>query len=182
MEYLVAGSRWGDFGLIWEEVSGAPRIIRLFLPGQAADQPARIQAAYPEAREGSHPLLEELAGGLGRFLEGQDVSFAEAPLALERCPAFQARVLEAERAIPRGWVSTYGRLASRIGHPGAARAVGGALAGNPFPLLIPCHRAVRSTGELGGFQGGLELKRALLEMEGVLFASRTRVLLERVYY
>jgi methylated-DNA-[protein]-cysteine S-methyltransferase len=61
-------------------------------------------------------------------------------------------------------------LAERIEAPGAARAVGHALALNPFPLIIPCHRAVRSDGGLGGFQGGLAMKRKLLELEGIAFS------------
>jgi methylated-DNA-[protein]-cysteine S-methyltransferase len=73
-------------------------------------------------------------------------------------------------------VTTYGRLAARLGAPGAARAVGNALARNPFPLIIPCHRCVLEGGQLGGFRGGLEMKRALLEMEGVVFDDQERVL------
>jgi methylated-DNA-[protein]-cysteine S-methyltransferase len=88
----------------------------------------------------------------------------------------------AEREIPRGWVSTYGRIATHLGVPGGARAVGGALARNPFPIIIPCHRAIRSDGSLGGFQGGPDMKRALLEFEGVGFSSTGRVAAERFYY
>jgi len=61
-------------------------------------------------------------------------------------------------------------------------AVGTALAKNPFPIVIPCHRAVRSDGTLGGYQGGLEMKRALLEMEGVYFDTFDRVLTEAFFY
>ena len=60
--------------------------------------------------------------------------------------------------------------------------MGSALARNPFPIVIPCHRAVRSNGELGGYQGGVEMKRALLEMEGVPVLPGGRVLMDRVYY
>ncbi len=91
-------------------------------------------------------------------------------------------MLQAEYGIPRGWVSTYGRIARELGVVGGGRAVGNALASNPFPLLIPCHRAVRSTGALGGYQGGLEMKKALLEMEGVVFNSPTKASLIKVYY
>jgi methylated-DNA-[protein]-cysteine S-methyltransferase len=80
----------------------------------------------------------------------------------------------AERTIPRGYVSSYSALAACIGRPRAARAVGTALAGNPFPIIIPCHRTVRTDGSLGGFGGGLPMKRALLEMEGVTFDQRGR--------
>jgi methylated-DNA-[protein]-cysteine S-methyltransferase len=75
----------------------------------------------------------------------------------------------AERTIPRGYVSSYSALAAHIGKPKAARAAGTALARNPFPIIIPCHRTVRTDGSLGGFGGGLPMKRALLEMEGVAF-------------
>jgi methylated-DNA-[protein]-cysteine S-methyltransferase len=71
-------------------------------------------------------------------------------------------------------VTTYGRLAAHVGRPGGARAVGRALAGNPFPLVVPCHRAVRADGSPGGYQGGVPMKRALLEAEGVAFDRRGR--------
>ena len=70
---------------------------------------------------------------------------------------------------------TYGGLAAAVGVPGGARAVGNVMAGNPFPLVIPCHRVIRSDGSLGGFGGGLPMKRALLEMEGVAFDGHDRV-------
>jgi methylated-DNA-[protein]-cysteine S-methyltransferase len=117
-----------------------------------------------------------------RFLEGEAVAFDLGIVALEQCSEFQARVLQAEYGIPRGWVSTYGRIAAHLGIPRGARAVGGALARNPFPIIIPCHRAVRSDGRLGGFQGGLEMKRALLELEGVEISWTGRVLTERFAY
>jgi methylated-DNA-[protein]-cysteine S-methyltransferase len=88
----------------------------------------------------------------------------------------------AEYGIPRSWVSTYGRIARTLGIPHGARAVGSALSRNPFPLVIPCHRAIRSNGQLGGFQGGLSMKRALLEREGVEFSGAGRVVTKRIYY
>ena len=88
----------------------------------------------------------------------------------------------AEYGIPRGWVSTYRRIAGYLGVPDGARAVGNALANNPFPIVIPCHRAIRSNGELGGYRGGLEMKRKLLEMEGIEVSASGRVITDRVYY
>ncbi|MFH1910729.1 MAG: MGMT family protein, partial [Pseudomonadota bacterium] len=82
--------------------------------------------------------------------------------------------------IPRGRVMTYGGLAAKLGLPGGARAVGNALAGNPFPLVIPCHRVVRSGGDLGGFGGGTDMKKALLMLEGVVFDRQGRVLPEYI--
>ncbi|MBC7317034.1 MAG: MGMT family protein, partial [Chloroflexi bacterium] len=99
------------------------------------------------------------------------VAFPLDLVAWEGCSPFQKRVLLADYAIPRGQVSTYGLIAAHLGMPNAARAVGRALATNPFPILIPCHRAIRSDRTLGGYQAGLAMKRALLEMEGVRFAG-----------
>lgn len=94
-----------------------------------------------------------------------------------RCPAeafdwrplaeFERRVLRKALEIPWGEVRSYAWIAREIGHPGAARAVGQALGHNPVPLLIPCHRAVRSDGTLGGYAFGLPLKRRILSLEGV---------------
>jgi methylated-DNA-[protein]-cysteine S-methyltransferase len=78
---------------------------------------------------------------------------------------FQRLVLDELARVPYGETSTYGGLAQRIGKPRAARAVGGALNRNPIPIVLPCHRVVGSTGSLVGYAGGLEIKRALLDLE-----------------
>ena len=89
---------------------------------------------------------------------------------LTRVPPFERAVLQALRRIPPGQVRTYGEIARSLGKPNAARAVGTACARNPLPLVIPCHRVVRTDGGLGGYpmRGGAALKRQLLEMEGAL--------------
>ncbi|MGC8961438.1 MAG: methylated-DNA--[protein]-cysteine S-methyltransferase, partial [Candidatus Bathyarchaeia archaeon] len=95
------------------------------------------------------------------------------PLDLSRLSGFSRRVLERASKIPRGYVSTYRDVASSIGCVKGWRAVGTALRNNPFPLLIPCHRVVRSDLTVGGYMGsyneGTALKRRLLEKEGVKF-------------
>ena len=103
-------------------------------------------------------------------------------IALDRCTDFQRRVLIAEYNIPRGRVSTYGRIAAHLGHPRASRAVGRVLATHPFPIVIPCHRAVQSDGRLGGYQGGHDMKRILLEMEGVRISTHGKVETDVFYY
>jgi methylated-DNA-[protein]-cysteine S-methyltransferase len=110
-----------------------------------------------------------------RYLAGNTVEFSLDDLDLGVCGAFQQRVLRLQFQIPRGKVGTYGGLADRLDHPQAARAVGTALARNPFPLVIPCHRAIRGDGTLGGFGGGLKMKRALLKMEEVGFDRKNRI-------
>ena len=78
---------------------------------------------------------------------------------------FQLRVWEALREIPYGTTTTYGALAARLGHPGAARAVGLANGRNPVAVIVPCHRVIGADGSLTGFGGGLERKRTLLGLE-----------------
>lgn len=88
----------------------------------------------------------------------------DCPVVLDGLPPFIRRALIALRRVPRGRTIGYGDLARRAGSPGAARAAGSACARNPVPLWVPCHRVVASNG-LGGFSGGLDVKRALLNLE-----------------
>lgn len=99
----------------------------------------------------------------------QDFRAYRGPVDLSLVGPFQRRVLEQLRHIPRGEVRTYRDIAREIGQPGATRAVGTACARNPVPLIVPCHRVVRSDGGLGGYslRGGVALKQRLLEREGV---------------
>jgi AraC family transcriptional regulator of adaptative response/methylated-DNA-[protein]-cysteine methyltransferase len=82
-----------------------------------------------------------------------------------RGTVFQRRVWEALRRIPRGETRTYGEIARQIGAPAAVRAVGSACGANPVALVVPCHRAVRTDGGLGGYAWGLGVKKRLLEIE-----------------
>jgi methylated-DNA-[protein]-cysteine S-methyltransferase len=116
------------------------------------------------------------------YLGGEVVDLSLDLLEMGLCGAFQQRVLLAEYAIPRGSVSTYGRIAAHLDAPRAARAVGTALGRNPFPIVIPCHRAVRSDGALGGYRGGLPMKRALLQMEGIAFGPDGKVRVAGFHY
>ena len=105
-------------------------------------------------------LLDEL----GRYFSGLPTAFS-VPLDLDAHTDFQRTVWKAIQAVPYGRTTTYGKLAANLGDRNAARAVGAALGQNPFPILIPCHRALGSDGSLTGFGGGLEWKRALLALE-----------------
>jgi len=151
-------------------------VIRVILPEEKDGADVILHQEFPSARRGSCPAIAELGQQVRTFLRGDAVDFSLEVLDFGVCNQFQRRVLPREARVPRGRVITYGRLARKIGFPGAARAVGNALARNPFPLIIPCHRCVREGGQLGGFRGGLDMKRALLEMEGVVFDDQERVL------
>lgn len=111
-------------------------------------------------------VLGQLFGELEQYAQGKRAAFS-VPWRLEGMTAFAVQVLEACAEIPFGETVTYGQLAHRIGNPGAVRAVGGALGRNPLPILIPCHRVLSGSG-IGGFSGGLEWKRRLLGVEGLL--------------
>jgi methylated-DNA-[protein]-cysteine S-methyltransferase len=109
------------------------------------------------------PLERQVAQELSEYLEGRRsrFTFRVAPSGTD----FERRVWDALRQIPYGETRTYGEIAQDLGAPQAARAVGSANHKNPIPLVIPCHRVVRTGGGLGGYGGGLELKRKLLDLE-----------------
>ncbi len=169
----------GTAGIVWRMSAGTARIIRIFLPAEKCAIKCSIQKQFPAAAPGTHPAIDTISQKIEAFASGSQVVFSFAMLDWEVCPPFQQRVLRTEARIPRGRVSTYGRIAAHISAPRAARAVGHALALNPFPLIIPCHRAVRSDGGLGGFQGGLAMKRRLLELEGVAFSPSGKAILSK---
>lgn len=140
----------------------------------------RLYAGYPSRKD----LLRYRVRGVGdtgytvaavggvidsikRFCCGENVSFEDCVLDWSNVSCFQQKVLQATREVPYGSVETYGNLAVRIGCHRGARAVGNALAKNPFPLIIPCHRIVREGGRPGGFSagGGVLLKKRLLRLE-----------------
>ncbi len=98
------------------------------------------------------------------YFRGQKVGFPDA-LDLSGATIFQGEVWEVTRLIPYGETRSYGWVASQIKKPRAARAVGQALGRNPLAIIVPCHRVVASDGKLGGFGGGLEMKRHLLYLE-----------------
>jgi methylated-DNA-[protein]-cysteine S-methyltransferase len=180
--YVLTPSAFGDLSIVWWRAETGSRVRHIFLPDKRALAHDVVRAIYPDARPLSCPAVTQLSKQMSRFLRGDAVDFDLTLLELERCSEFQQRVLLAEREIPRGWVSSYGRIAGSLGVPGGARAVGNALARNPFPVVIPCHRAILADGRLGGYQGGPKMKRALLEMEGVEVSPAGKALTDRFYY
>jgi methylated-DNA-[protein]-cysteine S-methyltransferase len=173
--FLPIPSKFGRHILVWREVPGLPKVIGIILARESEAAKDILRQRFPQATAGKHPVMAALRDQLVAFLRGEDIRFSLDLLDFKTCSGFQRRVLRGEAKIPRGRVSTYGRLARKIKAPGAARAVGTALARNPFPLIIPCHRCIREDGRLGGFQGGQAMKRGLLEMEGIGFDEQERI-------
>ena len=114
--------------------------------------------APPAAPLATQELAEYFAGTRREFT---------VPLDLRGVTAFRDAVLRELMTVPYGETTTYAELARAVGNPRAVRAVGSACATNPLPLFIPCHRVLRSDGQLGGYRGGAEAKRVLLRMEGI---------------
>lgn len=109
-------------------------------------------------------ILQKAREELAEYLAGTRTFFT-VPVDLSRLPAFDREALEIAATIPYGQVQSYKWIAEQLGAPTAARAVGHAMAGNPVPLIIPCHRVVKTDGGLGGYSFGLVRKEALLSLE-----------------
>ncbi|MZD08489.1 methylated-DNA--[protein]-cysteine S-methyltransferase [Streptomyces sp. SID5785] len=127
---------------------------------------ARFGSAPVEAPDSSR--LAEPRRQLADYFAGRRHDF-DLPLDWSLSAGFNREVLrELATGVPYGSVVGYGDLARRVGQPGAAQAVGAAMGSNPLPVVVPCHRVVERDGGIGGFGGGLETKRRLLALEGVL--------------
>jgi len=188
VKYTIFKTKWGYFGLAATDNGllrtclppsscfACPRVSRRE-SGRRAEAKQRGPAAgrekvksqllcyFPSARY-DKDLFRTIQKQITAYFEGDYVDFRDVPVVLNT-GAFTMRVLEACRSVRFGQIVTYGRLAELAGRPGSARAVGMALAKNPLPLIIPCHRIVCADGSLGGFSafGGIGLKKRLLELE-----------------
>ncbi len=107
---------------------------------------------------------DDLYRDISRYLKGKKVDFLKYEPDLSNLTEFEQDVLNETRKIPYGTTITYSELADRIGRSGGARSVGQALSKNPYPIVIPCHRVVARSG-IGGYSGGVELKKRLLNLE-----------------
>ena len=113
-------------------------------------------------------LADDIVGRVTSFLAGEAVEFGDVELDLDWATPFQRALAETLRAVPRGEIVSYGELAALAGRPGAARASGAFCAANRFSFVVPCHRVVAADG-LGGYgPAGLDVKRRLLALEGVV--------------
>jgi len=170
---LAVGSVDSPFGPMAAAI-GARGLVRLAYP----EQP--IESVREElARRLGAPIIEDsgqldrLRAELEAYFGGRLRRFATKPDWALVGP-FARRVLEATAAIPYGGFLSYGEVAAEAGSPRGARAAGNALGSNPIALVVPCHRVLAGGGAIGGYGGGIERKRLLLELEGTLVPGSSR--------
>ncbi len=173
--YMSLSSRFGDILLFWVEAPSV-KIRRIFLTREGAPDYPRARIAFPEVprRANDRQLPASIASAADIIISILSGAPMASPIellreSLDELLPFQRRVLSLEATIPFGYISTYHELASAAGSPNGARAAARALSHNPFPILIPCHRVISSSGSLAGYQGGMEMKRELLRQEGLSF-------------
>jgi len=157
LQYTLVETRWGLFGLLRDELG----LRAVFFPSESpADIPQRFSGVV--RGDGAFGDLPERLRG---YLAGATEPFPDA-ISPHLGSRFQQRVWALTRTIPWGQTRTYGELARELSGPHAARAVGQALAANPCPVVIPCHRVIGADGRLRGFRRGLVWKALLLQREG----------------
>jgi methylated-DNA-[protein]-cysteine S-methyltransferase len=166
--YTSADSPFGPLLL-----ATTPRgLVRVGLPNQDADELLTDLArrVSPRVVETAAPL-DEARRELDLYFEGKRAGF-DLPLDWQLSNGFRLAVQHAITAIPYGETRTYTEMATIAGNERAVRAAGTACGSNPLPLVVPCHRVLRSSGGLGGYGGGLPMKEGLLRLEGVLENSQ----------
>lgn len=183
IKYTIFETRWGYFGL----ASTKYGLLRTCLPGPAPEKikGQLLKSLPPVNREPSignrassiqnqvsriefdKTFFKTAQEQITAYFEGACINFVNVPIVLDGFSSFLSSALNACRNIGFGRTMSYSGLAKKIGRPAAARAVGSALAKNPLPLIIPCHRVIRSDGKIGGFSaaGGKALKTKLLKHE-----------------
>jgi methylated-DNA-[protein]-cysteine S-methyltransferase len=179
MKNIIFQSDWGWVGLVATERGVAAVVLpmptrraveRALRPALNGSSAPTHPSGAPSGRRNSqsasgHLKLARIA--VLRYLQGKARSF-NLPLDLDGQPSFRVKVWKVLQGIPYGRVRSYGWVARKVGKPRAARAIGGACGANPVPLLVPCHRVIAGDGSLGGFSGGVGVKKRLLKLEGVL--------------
>ena len=175
--YSLIDSRPCKIGVVWLKEDKNPKVVRVCLIAKKFSAHRRIARIFPRAKREEDNKIYSFTRRIKRYLKGNNVSLGLTNLKKDTHSEFQWSVSIAARKIPFGRVATYKTLARQIGSK-SARAVGSALARNQFPIIIPCHRIVNSNKKIGGFQSGKNLKRTLLELEGVRFDKKGRILKE----
>lgn len=160
LEYITFNTGMGWVGIL----GSANRLRRISLPQPSAQEALKLLGDEGKYATWSPNLFDGLIKRFRIYFNGGKIDFPDA-LDLSGATPFQRRVWEVTRLIPYGETRSYTWVAEQTKKPLAARAVGQALARNPLSIIIPCHRVVTTTGRLGGFTGGVEIKRSLLNLE-----------------
>lgn len=164
--FTIFDTAIGRCALVWR----GGLVVGAALPeASEAELRASLERRFCGSSEADPPPFAQIAvEAVVRLLSGKVEDFGGVELETGELPDFDRSVLEAARRIPCGETRTYGEIASALGKPGAARAVGRALGRNPIPLIIPCHRVLAASGRSGGFSapGGASTKLRILEIEG----------------
>ncbi len=149
----------------WTGIIGSTQgLLSVTLPQRSSQEALKLLGDRVNQAIRSPETFNDLTKRLRRYFSGQKTGFPD-KLDLSGATLFQHDVWQATRLIPYGESRSYAWVADQINKPKATRAVGQALGKNPLPVIIPCHRVIASDGKLGGFSGGLEMKRRLLQLE-----------------
>ena len=168
--YSYARSSLCNVYIFWFRNKKGIKIARVFLSKNRYGMRREIRKLFPAATRKNNSV----ASNISAYFEGKPASFDFKKLNNILFSKFQRIVYHKVRKIPYGKVMTYGTLASNLAVR-SPMAVGNALAKNPFPIIIPCHRIVSSDRKLCGFQAGVKLKKALLKSEGITFDKKDRI-------
>ena len=185
MTNALAATVAGPWGPIELAATGRGVVaLEVLVPREAFDRRLAARLGGTVERSGgtspASAFRDRAVAAVEAYFDGRPEALTELLLDLDGRPGWDLAVLGGVRRVPYGEVTSYGRLAREIGRPGAARAVGGAVGRNPIGLAIPCHRVIAADGSLGGYGGDwwgtreqlLEIKRELLEREGVTLPAR----------
>lgn len=171
MWFTILDTTWGSFGF----VSRDNRLVAAFLPAPAKAIRRTIAESWPDAVEKANALAR-FQKQVAAYFSGRQMKF-DVDIDLSDATPYRESVLRACRRIPYGKFASYSDLARSAGNPAAVRAAGSAMAHNPIPLVIPCHRVLRADGSIGGFSSvrGVAQKKRLLELEGVALDTIKRI-------
>ena len=160
LKYTTFNTKRGWVGIL----GSSYRLLRTTLPQNSAQEAKRLLGDRVKEAIWSDHFFADLSKRLRSYFSGHRVAFTH-ELDLSLATAFQCQVWEITRLIPYGETRSYSWVAEQLGRAEAVRAVGRALARNPLPIIIPCHRVVAKDGKLGGYSGGVEMKKYLLWLE-----------------
>ncbi|MCK4368339.1 MAG: MGMT family protein [Dehalococcoidales bacterium] len=162
LKYLIFNTDIGWVGVLGSN-SG---LLRTTLPQPSAQEAEQLLGDRVKDATRSDNFFHDLMKRLRTCFAGQRATFPD-ELDFSPATAFQREVWQLTRLIPYGETRSYSWVAEQLGKAGAVRAVGQALARNPLPIIVPCHRVVASDGKLGGYSGGVDMKRHLLHREAL---------------